>query len=459
MSLQKLLRLWFGLREPVTPRAYLSSGVGLFILKYLGEASLYYHYSGGLTLSPLQFLSPLASHRLGSSHFLTPPIYLFALTLWSLPFLWVGLSMSVRRALNAGFSPWVGFGLIVPLWNFGLMLILSLAPERPAPLIDQASHQSTDTYRSILVSLLYGALLALLGALLAYFGYSNYATVLFVGFPTAIGALASYSYNQSSHATTAGSIKISLLALLCASSIVLLFALEGVFCMLMAFPFVAVGALLGGLLGRTIALRTKPVPVQIHFLTSAIVLVGLIQLERLTFSEALRQVTTETVIEAPIDRVWENVVAFPEIDPPTSLLFRTGIAYPIRARIEGVGVGAIRYCEFSTGAFVEPITVWDAPHRLAFDVRKQPKAMEEFSVWGQIHPEHLFTFPKSQRGQFKLTQLPHDRVLLQGTTWYQVGLKPSEYWGIWADYIIGHIHQRVLDHIRIHSEKGSLLIE
>ena len=48
--------------------------------------------------------------------------------------------------------------------------------------------------------------------------------------------------------------------------------------------------------------------------------------------------------------------------------FKTGLAYPLRARLVGAGVGAVRHCEFTTGAFVEPITVWDAPHRLAFDV-------------------------------------------------------------------------------------------
>ena len=38
---------------------------------------------------------------------------------------------------------------------------------------------------------------------------------------------------------------------------------------------------------------------------------------------------------------------------------RAGLAYPMRARIEGSGPGAVRYCEFSTGPFVEPIVTWD----------------------------------------------------------------------------------------------------
>ena len=57
-------------------------------------------------------------------------------------------------------------------------------------------------------------------------------------------------------------------------------------------------------------------------------------------------------------------MTFQELPEPTDWLFRVGIAYPMRARIQGTGVGAVRYCEFSTGAFIEPIEVWKEP-RLA----------------------------------------------------------------------------------------------
>ena len=49
--------------------------------------------------------------------------------------------------------------------------------------------------------------------------------------------------------------------------------------------------------------------------------------------------------------------AFAEIPPPSEMLFRAGIAYPIRAEITGHGEGAIRRCVFSTAPFVEPIEI------------------------------------------------------------------------------------------------------
>ncbi|MBE7537320.1 MAG: hypothetical protein HS122_02755 [Opitutaceae bacterium] len=67
-------------------------------------------------------------------------------------------------------------------------------------------------------------------------------------------------------------------------------------------------------------------------------------------------VATECSIAAPPDVVWRHVIEFGELPPPRELIFASGIAYPLRARLEGRGEGALRHCEFSTGAFVEPIT-------------------------------------------------------------------------------------------------------
>lgn len=86
----------------------------------------------------------------------------------------------------------------------------------------------------------------------------------------------------------------------------------------------------------------------------------------------LHEVASAIEIDAPPERVWPHVVGFAEPPPPSEWFFRLGIAYPRRARLEGQGAGAVRYCGFSTGAFVEPITVWDEPRRLAFDVVAQP---------------------------------------------------------------------------------------
>lgn len=59
-------------------------------------------------------------------------------------------------------------------------------------------------------------------------------------------------------------------------------------------------------------------------------------------NEYIFPITTSVVVNAPIEKVWINVVTFDKIPQPTDWLFSTGIAYPKDATIKGKGVGAIR---------------------------------------------------------------------------------------------------------------------
>jgi hypothetical protein len=122
------------------------------------------------------------------------------------------------------------------------------------------------------------------------------------------------------------------------------------------------------------------------------------------------------------------------------------------ARIEGAGVGAIRYCEFSTGPFVEPITRYDRPTRLSFDVIAQPPPMFEWSPYRNLHPPHLDGYIRSVAGEFRLIALPGGRTRLEGSTWYELDIAPHDYWQVWADTMIHHIHLRVLEHVKRLSE-------
>jgi hypothetical protein len=167
---------------------------------------------------------------------------------------------------------------------------------------------------------------------------------------------------------------------------------------------------------------------------------------------ALREVRTAVMINAPPEKVWDKLVAFSELEPPQELMFKTGIAYPIHAEIEGQGVGAVRRCVFSTGAFVEPIEVWDEPRLLKFGVTAQPPIMDEMSPY-ELRPPHLNNYLRSRRGQFLLTPLRNGETLLEGTTWYQNSFWPAAYWGVWSDAIIHRIHSRVLDHIKHQAEQ------
>jgi len=168
-------------------------------------------------------------------------------------------------------------------------------------------------------------------------------------------------------------------------------------------------------------------------------------------------VRTSIEINAPPETVWKQVVAFSEIAPPTELLFRAGVAYPVRAEITGHGPGAVRHCVFSTGPFVEPIEVWDEPKLLSFGVTSTPSPMNELTPYGHIEPKHLHGYFVSEHGQFALMELPGGRTRLEGATSYRNTIWPGQYWRLWSDYIIHRIHTRVLEHIKMEAEAGKPL--
>jgi len=166
---------------------------------------------------------------------------------------------------------------------------------------------------------------------------------------------------------------------------------------------------------------------------------------------ALHSVVTAVEIDAPVGEVWKNVVAFPQIDAEPEGILNLGFAYPINAKIDGAGVGAIRYCNFNTGPFVEPITAWEEPNLLAFDVAKQPAPMIEMTPYAELLAAHL-QYIRSRKGQFRLYER-NGKTVVEGTTFYTHDIAPDAYWKLFSDEVIHKIHLRVLNHVKAVSEK------
>ena len=281
------------------------------------------------------------------------------------------------------------------------------------------------------------------------YGIGQYGIALFILTPLFIGAGSTILYGLKKEITKREAWLIGLLTLGIFTAGLLVFAIEGVICIAMAAPFGLLLTWVGSLIGYAIINKTPN-----NAPTAMLILIGIIP--TMAFIEkdsepTLTSVVTSIVIIADPQTVWKNVVEFPQLDEPTELIFKTGIAYPINAKNEGTGVGAVRHCNFTTGSFVEPITVWDEPQLLKFDVVEQPAPMKELSFW-DIDAPHLQDYFVSKQGQFKLTVLPNGKTLLEGTTWYYHNIKPTFYWQLWSDHIIHKIHDRVLTHIKKNAE-------
>jgi hypothetical protein len=304
----------------------------------------------------------------------------------------------------------------------------------------------TRKWCSIAITLILSGLLTLW----AIYGLGDYGVALFVLIPIFMGFSTSILYGYKnpikfSEARNSSFITIGIFSLL-----LLLFAIEGLICIIMVAPLALPLTALGSFIGFALV-EKAPKPSGTALLLFLAVIPSMAFIEKDTTPE-VTSVVTSIVIKASPETVWKNVVEFPELEKPTELLFKTGIAYPINAKIEGAGVGAVRHCNFTTGSFVEPVTVWDAPRLLAFDVLEQPAPMKEISFWDLDAP-HLHDYFVSKKGQFKLTRLSNGDTRLEGTTWYYHNIKPAMYWRPWSNYIIHQIHNRVLSHIKKISEK------
>ena len=446
-----LLRFWFSLTERVDRRRYFIHGAALMALKYAVDAVVV-RLVVGTWWSPLDYVSPVWSQR--QAALAGSPTWLMGvMALWTLPFLWIGVSMTLRRAVDAGLSGWLCLLFFVPYLNYLLMLVLSLVPTtHRTPVWSLEREAASDAkLREALIALAAGLAVSVPTVLLSVLVVRSYSTPLFLGTPFSMGAIGAYVLNRAHERTLGYTFEVVFAGLVLLAGTVLLFALEGALCALMALPLAGVVALLGAILGRALALHAPDAPT--HAALVVVALPALAVVDARSGPAPPHEVVTSVVVDAPRDVVWHNVVTFAELEEPREWLFRLGVAYPRRARIEGSGVGAVRYCEFSTGDFVEPITEWEALRRLAFDITRQAAPMRELSPYRRVRATHLDGYFRATWGRFDLHELPGGRTLLVGTTRYEVRMYPQAYWALFADAIVERIHRRVLRHIERQAER------
>lgn len=470
----------------VDRKTYFFAGLLLALLKYAVELCAI-GVATGLVYTPIDFVAPLLSSRErffdAGSAWIGP-----AWVAWTAPFVWIAVAMTLRRARDARLSPWLCLLILVPLLNFVTMVAMCLAASAPGrrlvstadravgdePAEDEAvSRFAREVWRapaaasppmsprgqpgggpssgllSALGGLAAGVVYTIGLMLLSVYGFGSYGAAMFFGGPVVAGAAAAYLYNRPAQRTLGVTIGHGVLMAVCCSLAFLLVGLEGVICLVMATPILAPLTLFGSAIGWAIAAGVESHSRQEDrgLVVCLLVLPMLAGFEPLIAEPERRLVESAVEIAASPSQVWDVVVAFPEIEAEPEWFFRWGIAAPTRARIEGVGVGAIRYCEFTTGAFVEPITAWDEPRRLAFDVADQPEPMFELTPYRHLHPPHLRTSFRSRRGEFELCPLPSGGTRLVGRTWYDLDIAPHGYWRHWTDEIVHRIHSRVLRHI------------
>ncbi len=379
----------------------------------------------------------------------------------ALPFIWVGVVLTLRRLRSVALPTWLVVIFFLPVINLIMFAVLSVLPARqpeapqgtpPAGRISAGlgrvipDHPLGNAAMAIGFTVLFG----LLGTMLGVFVFGRYGWGVFLGLPFCLGLVSVLIYGYDQERTYGGCMKVACLSVVLLAAALVLLWMEGVLCLLMAAPLGILLAVMGGTIGYFLLdpRRTRGQATGV-WLVLILIAPALMGAEHLGVSEApLVAVHTVIDVDATPAVVWRHVVTFPDLPEPTEIVFRLGIAYPMKARIEGQGAGAVRYCVFSTGAFVEPIEVWDEARLLRFSVALNPDPMRELTPYHGVRPPHLDGYLKSERGQFLLVELPDGRTRLEGRTWYRNSMWPASYWKLWSDFLIQRIHLRVLTHIK-----------
>lgn len=439
----------------IARREYLIWGLILFAVKYNLDRwiALEFNKSWFITDYFIQ-ADKLALQDIGAEE----RIFFLILLLQSLPFIWCGTVLCVKRLRSAKLPGWLVMLFFIPFINFILFIVLAAVPESTTENRTSDGHLSKLLPKSRngaamfsigIVSLI---ALSITGLLLNYL--KDYGWSLFVGIPFFLGFASVLLYGYHNRLKYKDALGVSLTTVLFFSLIIFILAFEGIICIAMAFPIFFAVALIGATIGYAIHNSQQQVALQMIAAPAFLIpVLGFIEHKRESLPPTVR-VETEIIIHASKQVVWDQLVAFSEIEEPTELLFKTGIAYPIHAEIAGKGVGATRKCNFTTGSFIEPITIWDEPNLLEFSVLDQPPPMVEWSIYKDLKIAHLDAYFLSEKGQFKLTELPSGQTKLQGTTWYHHDVWPSFYWKLWSDYILHKIHMRVLTHIKEKAEQN-----
>jgi hypothetical protein len=442
----------------VTGLAFFLTGVIAFAIKHNFDRLL--AHQCGLTWHLRNYWVPLEGTQNPVS--LDDPSRRFfaLLLLTALPFIWIGVTMTINRLRDAGQLLWLTILFFAPVVNLLFFAVLAVLPSRKPQ--TQPPNLATSTMESVNFWVQSRSGSAILAALVSgVMGMSvtwvdlrslgAYGLTIFVALPFVMGYLAVWLHCLTRPRTSFDVLAVVSLSLLFAGLGIAAIAIEGLVCLAMAAPIAWALSLMGGFLAFAIHNhRDVPRPATSTLAAVLFALPALFGAEHFAAPPIPRyQVHTSIDIAAPPAVVWKRLIAFPEISAPKDWPFRIGIAYPMEARIQGQGLTADRECRFSTGSFKEPILAWEPAKHLAFAVADEPPLMKEMSPYHDIKVRHLEDHDfQPERADFVLTPRPDGGTHLEGTTTYQNKMWPGFYWRLWTDAIIHSIHHRVFTHIK-----------
>lgn len=362
--------------------------------------------------------------------------------------------LSFRRASwsNGGYV--LAAAAVVPGVQVGAVAALALLPRFDKRMQVGPELTSGADIAHVIQGLLAGVALIVAAVLVSALTLGSYGWSLFVFTPFLVGVTTGYLVNRRLLLSWGNTARLVLAAAALGTVALVALALEGLICILLAAPLGAVAALVGGAAGRAVA---RSVHSGARPLASVALLPALFALEA-AMPPVLPVASSASVdVAAHHNAVWAALTGGGTIGGGAGLTGAAGLAYPVRARLLGQGVGAIRLGEFSTGIARERVTEWVPGRRLAFTVLAQPPAMEEMSPYRRVHSPHVQGYFETGTTRFTLTPLPGGGTRLDIDARHVMRIDPVLYWRPLAQLAIRINLSRVLDDLKQKAERVARL--
>jgi uncharacterized membrane protein YhaH (DUF805 family) len=383
----------------------------------------------------------------------TPTWVLLLGLLWMLIAAWGLAALTFRRAADADMSEWLAAAAMAPFIQVAVIGALCFVPPRPqvaGATVEKEAAAVSGHWAAAAQGAVAGTGVMLLAIATGTLLFGVYGYGIFLLAPFLVGMAAAYVANRKADLGAKGTRGIVMGATALGATALVLGAIEGVFCILLAAPLGFGLAVLGGALGRSIALSVRH---HASKLAPAFALLpALFALEAALPAETSFESRQTVEIDAPPQAVWNAILHMGRIEEPLTIPLRFGMAYAVGGRFLGEGVGALRHGEFSTGTAIEQVTEWVPNRKLVLEVLTDVPSMTELSPYEHVYAPHATGYFRTIEMSFELVERGERRTTIVERTSHRLRLDPVLYWLPMARWVVEQNNARVLAHIRKQAE-------
>jgi hypothetical protein len=230
---------------------------------------------------------------------------------------------------------------------------------------------------------------------------------------------------------------------------------EGLICVVMLIPVMMVLSTLGGLMAAAVRKLTRGrSQLKCAALVASLPYV-LAPIESLKdHSKEIRQVHNSIEVAAAPEQVWQEIRSVPKIreqEHSTSWIHWIGFPRPEEAVLEGEGVGSVRMARFERGLlFVERVTEWQEPKRLAFSIRADtasipPTTLDEHVTIGGPYFDVL-------SGVYEIEPMAEGKVRLHLSSSQRLSTHFNWYAALWTEAVMSELQSYILGIVKQRAE-------